>query len=90
MTENSINLFKRKDREKEMELVKSVIETSRALNLANRNFETAEEELIDYYSYQIKANKAKLDYLIRKVKQKGLALDIINALEIETYLNKAM
>ena len=66
----------------EMELLKAIINTKRELNLANKNFETAEDGLIDYYSYQIKANKSKLDYLIKKVKQKGLEVDMINNIEV--------
>ena len=41
-------------------------------------------ELIDYYSYQIKANKSKLDYLMKKAKEQGIALDMTN----EIYLRK--
>ena len=49
---------------------------------SNNNFEYAENELIDYYAYQIKANKTKLDYLIKKAQSKGIILDSINELEI--------
>lgn len=66
----------------EIELLKSVLETKRELVIANKNFECAEAELVDYYSYQIKASKAKLDYLIKQVKTKGIAVDIINNLQI--------
>ncbi len=66
----------------EIELLKSILDTKRELTIANKNFETAEDELIDYYSYQIKASKSKLDYLIKQVKQKGLAVDMINNLQI--------
>ena len=69
-------------KDNEIELLKSILDTKRELVVANRNFESAEQELVDYYSYQIKANKAKLDYLIRQVKQKGIAVDMINNLEI--------
>ena len=58
--------------------------------IANKNFEVAEDDLIDYYSYQIKANKAKLDYLIKEVKTKGLAVDMINSLEIGLEQTKAI
>ena len=54
--------------QKEIELIKCIRDTKRRLNTANKNFETAEAELIDYYAYQIKAEKAKLDYLIKEVK----------------------
>lgn len=53
------------------------------LIVANKNFEGAEGDLIDYYSYQIKASKAKLNYLIKQVKQKNLKLDMINNLKID-------
>lgn len=71
------------DYKEEMELLKSVVQTKRDLKVANRNFETAQAELIDYYSYQIKAHKAKLDYLIKEVKKKGIVIDMINEIEIE-------
>ena len=58
-------------------------ETDKELVNANKNFEYAEGELIDCYSYQIKSLQAKLDYLIKKVKQRGLILDMINAISIE-------
>lgn len=66
----------------DFELVDCIIKTKRELDVANKNFEQADGELVDYYSYQIKASKAKLDYLIRKVKQKGFSLDIINELKL--------
>lgn len=68
----------------EIELLKSISETKRELYIANKNFETAEAELIDYYSYQIKANKSKLDYLIKQVKEKGIEVNMINNLKIQT------
>ncbi len=71
-----------KNKENELELLKSILATKRELGVANRNFETAESELVDYYSYQIKASKAKLDYLIKQVKQKGISVDMINNLKI--------
>ena len=83
-------MFKRKDKNTELELIQSILQTSKELDLSNKNFESAEAELIDYYSYQIKANKAKLDYLIKEVKQKGIVLDMINKLEISLYEFKAI
>ncbi|MCL2384097.1 MAG: YaaL family protein [Oscillospiraceae bacterium] len=96
MRDNNSNLFKKIFTKEEndapvrqLELIKSIIETNRELKLANQNFESAEKELIDYYAYQIKANKAKLDYLIREVKQKGTSLNIVQALEIGLYNDEA-
>lgn len=72
------------EEEKNLELIVSIIKTKNDLNSAHKNFEFAEEGLIDYYSYQIKANQTKLDYLMKKAQKKGIALDMIN----EIYLRK--
>lgn len=53
-----------------IELIKSIIKTKRDLENANKNYEYAEGELIDYYLYQIKANQSKLNYLLKKSKEK--------------------
>lgn len=76
--------------ENDLELLKSILEAKRELGIANRNFESAESELVDYYSYQIKAIKVKIDYLIRLVKQKGISVDMLRNLEIELEQNKAI
>lgn len=71
------------DKEKEIELILNIIKTKEELDEANRNFEYAQEELIDYYTYKIKANRAKLDYLIKEAKSKGMVLDMIKQIEIK-------
>ena len=70
------------EEEKRMEVLINIIKTKKDLDDSNNNFEYAENELIDYYTYQIKANKTKLDYLIKKAQSKGIILDCINELEI--------
>lgn len=72
----------KREEEKRMELLINIIKTKKDLDDSNNNFEYAENELIDYYTYQIKANKTKLDYLIKKAQSKGIILDCINELEI--------
>lgn len=67
----------------DLELIKSVIKTKKELENASKNFDVAEDELIDYYSYQIKANKAKLSYLMKQAKEQGYKLDMINELQIK-------
>lgn len=67
----------------DLELIRSIIKTKRDLENASKNFNIAEAELIDYYAYQIKANKAKLSYLIKEAKQKGYELDMINEIKIK-------
>ena len=69
------------DKEKEIELMQTIIETKELLKVARSNFEYAEDDLIDYYTYQIKANQAKLDYLIKIAKRKGIVLSRVNELK---------
>lgn len=69
------------EEEKEIELMQTIIETKEMLKLAISNFEFAEDDLIDYYTYQIKANQAKLDYLIKIAKRKGIVLSRISELK---------
>lgn len=71
--------------DKEKELIKNIVETREALKNNNRNFEFAESELIDYYIYQIKANQAKLDYLLKLAKASGIKIDNINQIKYENY-----
>lgn len=75
------------EEEKNLELIVSIIKTKNELDSAQKNFEFAEEGLIDYYSYQIKANQTKLDYLMKKAQKKDIVLDMIN--EIYIRKNKA-
>lgn len=74
----------------EIELLRCIIIAKRELEVANKNFESAEEDLIDYYSYQIKASKAKLNYLIKQVKEKGIKIDMIKNLNINLEETKAI
>ena len=70
------------EKEKVQELMVSIIRTKKELEESNNNFQYAKDELIDYYLYTIKANQAKLDYLIKKAKVNGISLDRINEIEI--------
>ena len=73
------------DKEKEIELMRTIIETKEMLKLARCNFEYAEDDLIDYYTYQIKANQSKLDYLIKIAKRKGIVVNRITELQARLY-----
>ena len=70
------------DEEKEIELMVSIIKVKKELEQANNNFEYAEGDLIDYYTYQIKANRAKYDYLLKKAKKSGMALNLLDQIDI--------
>ena len=80
-------IIEKNDNDKKIELLNSVIKAKIDLENANKNFEFAEDDLIDYYTYQIKATQSKLNYLLKKVKKEGLILDMINEIEIRTYKN---
>lgn len=75
--------------EKEIELVKAIIKTKEELKTANCNFEFAQGDLVDYYVYQIKANQAKLDYLIKLAKAKGIEVDMIHDIKFSSWDEEA-
>lgn len=85
-----INVYEKSEKERDLDLIRSVIRAKMDLEIASKNFEYAEGDLIDYYTYQIKANQSKLDYLLKKVKDKSLALDMINEIGIRLNQNKVI
>ncbi len=80
--QQEIKMVEKTEQEKEIELMLSIIKTKKELEVANLNFEYAQEDLIDYYTYQIKATRAKYDYLVKKAKEKGLVLDMIEQIDL--------
>ena len=55
------------------ELVKNLKIAQAEFETAVNNYEFANEpELVDYYTYNIKATQTKYQYLLKKVKEKGL------------------
>lgn len=77
-----LKLEEKTEEESNIELIKSIIKTKIDLDSANKNYEFAEGELVDYYLYQIKANQSKLNYLLRKAKKNGIIIDMIKQIEI--------
>lgn len=75
-------LIEKTEEQLNVELIKSIIKTKKDLDNANKNYEFAEGELIDYYLYQIKANQSKLNYLLKKAKKEGIIIDMIKEIEI--------
>ena len=63
----------------------SILKAKQELIKLNRNFEYADKDMIDYYTYEIKANQSKLDYLIKFAKRKGIFLDMIELAKIKLY-----
>lgn len=77
-----LKLIEKTEEELNIELIKSIIKTKIDLENANKNYEFADGELIDYYLYQIKANQSKLNYLLKKAKKNGIIIDMIKQIEI--------
>ncbi len=75
-------ILSKNDKEFNTILIQSIINTYNNIEVARKNYEFAEGELIDYYLYEIKANQAKLDYLIKKSKKNGIELDMIDKIQI--------
>ena len=93
MYESYIKEYKIKDKteeEQKREIVKSIIETKNDLKTIRNNFEYAEEGLIDFHLYQIKAYQSKLDYLIKKAKNCGIIIDRMQDIEIRKEEIKAV
>lgn len=67
-------LFDINDTEKKFQLIQSIAKTRQELSKAMHNFDFAEDELIDFYTYQIKALQSKLDYLTRLAKKNEIEL----------------
>ncbi len=76
------------EQELEQEIIQTIIETKDLLEVARCNFEYAEDSLIDYYIYQIKAHQSKLDYLIKMAKLKGIELNKVEELKARVYKKK--
>ena len=69
------NIIDKTEEEKKSELIKNIMLTKEMLLQAHNNFEYADKDLVDYYTYNIKANQAKLDYLIKQAKNWGLMIN---------------
>ena len=65
------------------DLIMTILKTKMELNVNIKNYEYAEPEQIDYHLYQIKANKAKLNYLIKEAKEKKIELSSVEKIKYE-------
>lgn len=60
------------EEEKDEELLQSIREVKSTLSNMHNNIQYADSDLIDYYTYQIKAEEAKYNYLIKQAKKRNL------------------
>ena len=82
-------IVERNEFQKEKDLIKIIIKTKEEIQNANKNFEFADSDLVDYYIYEIKAHQAKLNYLIKVAKTKGINVDFIKDIEYRTWDEEA-
>lgn len=78
-------IIERNEFQKEKDLIKIIIKTKEEIQNANKNFEFADSDLVDFYIYEIKAHQAKLNYLIKVAKTKGINVDFIKDIEYRTW-----
>ena len=69
-------------------LIRSILIARKELYELNENFKYADIDMIDYYTYQLKANQSKIDYLTKFAKNKGISLDMIEAVKMKIYMQK--
>ncbi len=74
-------ILEKLDINEDSDIIRNIVKTRKDLEFANNNYEFADSDLIDYYIYEIKANQAKLNYLIKMAKIKGLNVHFIKDLE---------
>ncbi len=65
-------IYEKSEFEKDKELLKNIEFVKNTLQNMHNNLEYAEGDLIDYYTYQIKAEEAKYNYLIKQAKKKKI------------------
>lgn len=63
--------------EKNYELLQNIRDVKNNLQNMHNNMQFADSDLIDYYTYQIKAEEAKYNYLIKQAKKKKIDVNLM-------------
>ena len=71
-------IVEKSESDKEKELMGTIMKTKKKIKEAADNYQYAEGKLIDYFLYTMKAEQAKLDYLIARAKAQGLTFDLMD------------
>lgn len=67
-----IKINDKNDQEKNVELLNNIQGVKNSLSNMYNNLQYADSDLIDYYTYQIKAEESKYNYLIKQAKKRNL------------------
>ena len=65
-------ILDKNEEQKDEELLETIKNVNTTLANMHNNLQFANSDLIDYYTYQIKAEEAKYNYLIKQAKKKKL------------------
>ena len=68
------HILEKNDLEKNQELLKNLEIVKNNLKNMHNNLQFADGDLIDYYTYQIKAEESKYNYLIKQAKKNKLKI----------------
>ena len=81
--EKETEIIDKSDEEKTKEIMDTILQTKKVIKEANINYEMAEGKLIDYFLYTMKAEQARLDYLIGRAKTMGITVELGEQLNIK-------
>ena len=65
-------IIEKNDEEKNKELIDEIKRNKKKMEEIYNNLRYADSDLIDYYTYQIKAEESKYNYLIKQAKKKKI------------------
>jgi hypothetical protein len=72
--------------DEDSELLENIWNAKNEWMCANMNFEHARgPEMVDYYTYKIKACQVRYEYFLKKAKDKGLRLDFLQHTDLPAY-----
>ena len=74
-----IPLINLNENQSDMEIITNILKAQKELEMAHKNFDYADNDLIDYYSYKIKSEQARIDYLLKIAKDKNLVMSAIGS-----------
>ena len=63
------------NQETEAELINSILDSQKRLELAHNNYEYARDDLVDYYAFQIKSEQAKMNFLLKQAKERKIEIE---------------
>ena len=62
-------IFDKTEEEHKQDLLNELEASRKRLNAFHENMNFAKDSLVDYYTYQIKAEEAKYGYLLKRIKE---------------------